>query len=140
MSDTPIRGGDPAARVAEYVLRMIPAGQSVHEWCEARGIDDRMISRWKTKGGDIKVGTARDLASALGLTLGQVLVVAGYVKQRDMEGAPPPKPTPPPPPTVADAIERDPSLNEHEREVLRNILAMFPQVRAGRGGTRRRGI
>lgn len=137
MSDTHKRAKDPAKRVASYILQLIPPDQSIRQWCAARGLDATRISAWKNNGGDIELKSARDVAAALGLSLGQVLVIAGELDERDLDGEPPPKPVPPPPPTIAEAIERDPGMNEHEREVLRNVVGMFAEVRAGRGGTRR---
>jgi hypothetical protein len=99
-------------------------------FCQAHGIDNALVSGWKAgRGADIE--SLRRLADGLGLTLGQVLVIAGIGTPDDFGGATPPEPRPPAPPSVDEAIERDPTLTTAERQVLREVRRFTRSQEAG---------
>lgn len=114
---------DHGPRLAAYVRAQLAPGQSMRSFCLQHGLDNQRISVWETTSGDVSIDSMREFGDKLGLTLGQVMVIAGYGTEDEFGGATPPAPTPPPPVSVDDAIERDPELSDVERDLLRNLRA-----------------
>lgn len=119
MIDTLRRDGSPGERLAAYLEGRLAPGQSMRAFCRDHGLDNALVSAWKS-GRGVDLDSARRVADALGLTLGQVLVVAGYGEPSDFGGAVPPEPVAP----IVDvdyAIEHDPNLTDAERALLRQV-------------------
>src|SRR5690349_21707177 len=116
MSDTP--GQQPhGPLLAAYLKSLIPAHQSVRAFCLEHGLDNQRVSAWESAR-DVSIDSMRDFGEKFALTLGQVLVIAGYGTPDDFGGATPPVPKPPAPPNVVEAINHDPSLSDGERAYL----------------------
>lgn len=115
---------DHGPRLAAYVRAQLAPGQSMRSFCLQHGLDNQRISVWETTSGDVTIDSMREFGHALGLTLGQVMVIAGYGSEDEFGGAPPPAPpVVPPVVSVDEAIERDPELSPAERDLLRNLRA-----------------
>lgn len=132
MSDT----HGPAALV-EYLEARLAPGQSIRSFCAEHRLDPTRISAWRHASG-VSIEQMREFADAVGLRLGQVMVIAGYGTPEDFgEGSKPPPPPEPPPLDVHYAIQHDPSLTKEEREVLESALALVRRTRQTGRGTRK---
>jgi hypothetical protein len=122
-----------------YVDSLLAPGQSVRDFCARRGLDNARVSAWR-KGTDVTVDQMREFGLALGLRLGQVMVIAGYGTAADFgEGAvpppPPPAPLPPPPaPTIEELLDAE-GFTVEEKEAVINLVNLLRGARSGRSGT-----
>jgi hypothetical protein len=90
----------------------------------------QLASVWETSSGDVSIESMRDFGNALGLKLGQVLIIAGYGTEADFDGATAPEP-PAPVVDVDLAIDADPDLSDFQRRMLRDMLAGMRAVESG---------
>lgn len=122
---------DHGARLAAYVRGMLAPGQSLRSFCLERGLDNQRLSKWEqAASSDVSIDSMRDFAQSLGLTLGEVMVIAGYGTPDDFGGASPSAPVGP----VVDvdvAIDHDPNLSDVQRRALRDVLSAMRQVESG---------
>lgn len=117
-------------RLAGYLRGMLAPGQSLRSYCLEHGLDNQRVSKWETSTGDVSIESMREFGDALGLTLGEVMVIAGYGEPGDFGGASPAGPVAP----VIDvdvAIEHDPNLTDFQRRTLRDMLAAMRAVESG---------
>ena len=121
---------DHGPRLAAYVRSLLAPGQSMRSFCLEHGIDNARGSAWESSPGDVSIDRMRELANALGLTLGQVMVIAGYGTPDDFGGATPPEPTAPVV-SIDVAIDHDPELSEFARRSLREILSSLRVLESG---------
>lgn len=126
MSD---RRKDHAQRLAAYVRAMLAPGQSMRSFCAERGLDNARISAWESNGGDVSIDHMRTYGDALGLTLGQVMIAAGYGDEDDFGAAPPPPVAPNV--SIDFAIEHDPDLSDFARRTFREMRATIRAVESG---------
>ena len=109
---------------------MVAPGQSMRSFCLEHGLDNARISAWESNPSDVSIDRMREFAEALGLTLGQVMVIAGYGDEDDFGGATPPAPAAPNV-SIDFALEHDPELSDFARRTLREILESIRAVERG---------
>lgn len=127
MSD---RRKDHGQRLAAYVRAMLAPGQSMRSFCIEHGLDNARVSAWESAPGDVSIDHMRAFGDALDLTLGQVMVIAGYGTEDDFGGIEPPEPAAPNV-SLDFALEHDPELSDFARRTLRDMLASIRAVEAG---------
>lgn len=132
MGDT----GEQTPPLVRY-LDTLRGEQSIRAFATSKGIDHNAIHRWR-KGGKPEIDGLREIANALDMSLGEVLIIAGYATPKDFDGT---KPRPAQGPSLKDAIEYDPTLSPDTRQMLRLFLSQVSEVapkdgRTGKGRKR----
>lgn len=110
--------------------------QSVRSFALERGLDDARISAWR-RGGTPTLEQLRDVADAVNVHLGDVLIAAGLARPDELVVS---EPREAPPPNIDDAISRDPSLTDGEREILRTVRKVAKDAAAGQARNTRQRI
>lgn len=110
-------------RLAAYIDRR-RGDLSIREFSRLHGLDHARVSTWGS-GSRPSWEHLSPTAEGLGITLGELLVIMGVGKPEDFTVVAAQ-------PRVAEAIETDPDLTDAERAMLRDLLAMFDQVREGK--------
>jgi transcriptional regulator with XRE-family HTH domain len=108
---------------AEFTARP----DALTSWARDNDIDPSKFSKWRRGESDPDLAGLREIASALGRPTWHLLAAAGFIDADEMD-APPILPTPMP--DVDDAIERDPTLSDIERDILRSARDMGKAARA----------
>lgn len=108
--------------------------QSVRSFASERGLDDARIAAWRT-GQTPRMEQLRQVADALGVHLGDVLVAAHLADPSELVVSAPR--SEPPPPGIDEAIERDPDLSDGEREILRAARKVARDAVRGRNARTR---
>lgn len=121
MSDKRPRA-DHGQRLAAYVRSQLAPGQSMRSYCIAHGLDNQRISVWEKGGTDPTLENMRAYGEGLGLTLGQVLVIAGYATEDELGPGSRPPAAQAPVVDAAFAIQHDPNLSEFARSTLMELL------------------
>lgn len=103
-------------------------GKSMRQFCQDIGFDAARVSSWRTAKEDPNIPSIIKLAECLRISLGQILLIAGYATSEELGGAKVPEPPAQPQVSVDDAIDRDDSLDLDQRRVLKEFTAF---VRAG---------
>jgi hypothetical protein len=124
MSDTP--GAERyGANLYGYVDRL-RGEQSMRQFCKEHGLDDSLLSKWRTSTGNVTVEQMRLYGERLGLRLGQVMVIAGYGAPEDFgEGAVPPPPEPTAPPDLDEALAAAGLTDEQDRASVVRIVGQM---------------
>lgn len=104
-------------------------GTNANAWSDAHpGVSGATISRWKT--GTVPGLTAmRAVADALGMSLVDVLTVAGVIREGETGARHVPDPELP---SIDLAIDTDPTLSDPARDALRGVLNGIRRVESGR--------
>lgn len=113
---------------------MLADDQSMRSFCLQHGLDNARISAWEQGTTDPSIEQMRQVADGLSLTLGQVLVIAGYGTPDDFGGAEPPPPAPPVA-SIDYALDHDPDLSDFARRTLREMLGSIRAVESGAADT-----
>ena len=102
-------------------------GTNANAWSGAHvGIEAPTLSRWR--GGSVpSLTTMRTVADALGLSMLDILLIAGIVDASEATGQPPT----PPVLSVDAAIKSDPDLTPFQRKTLADILDALRRVESG---------
>lgn len=124
MSDSDSNQAGPA--LARYFHAQMLPGESLRAFCISRGIDYNRAVQWQS-GAEPRMGHLQRVAEALGLTLLQVLVIAGFISEDEAGGAG----VVPPRPSLDEAIAYDGSLSEDSKDTLRRIVAGLRAVESG---------
>jgi hypothetical protein len=120
-----------AQAIVEYVEGLLGPGQSMRNFCQSIGFDPERISAWRKSPRDPEISSLQKLGQCLDLSLGQVLVIAGYGTPEELCGATPPaRPEPPEPLTVAESVQQS-DLPADRKKILFDILAAFDLIDAG---------
>lgn len=98
------------------------------EFAASLGLTGQRITAWR-KGDNPTLGQLRRVADGLGLTLSDVLIIAGYATAQDFDGSRAPEP--PKAPSLVEALETDPALSEPERTALRIVVNAILETRDG---------
>lgn len=137
MSDTPVPAGKRyGPNLYEYLdkVRAVSAGdRSMRQFCLDRGLDDALMSKWRTSTGDVTIEQMRRFGECLDLRLGQVIVIAGYGTPEDLgEGAVPPEPQPVPPTTIEGLLREE--FSAEEAQHVLHFIELLRGAQAGRSG------
>jgi transcriptional regulator with XRE-family HTH domain len=93
------------------------------------------LDRWRKGQTDPDMASLDTLAAVLGRPVIDMLIWAGYAPPDIVNGY---TPEPVQPPSIDEAIERDPSLSSHERDILRATRELARDRAAGvKKGSRR---
>lgn len=116
-------------------LDELRGAQSVRSFALDRGLDDARIAAWRA-GGTPRLEQLREVADALNVHLGDVLLAARLATADELVVS---APRETPPPSIDEAIEQDPTLTDGERDVLRTVRRAVRDAATGKAkNTRQR--
>lgn len=110
-----------ARLLSGYVDSLLKPKQSVADFCRQIGFTSpEAISRWRKAKADPELSTIVRLADSLGMSLGQILVIAEYATSEDLGGAQRPERSEPP--SLEEAIAASDLSPESKAAVRRAII------------------
>jgi hypothetical protein len=98
-----------------------------YAWCREVGIADPTVFRWK-QGVEPDMRSLRRVAEALGRPVLEILIAVRYVSVAEANGH---VVAPPPSYSVLEALERDQSISDDVREVLRQVYDSVMAIESG---------
>ena len=118
-------------RVVALIEERLEAGQSLRNFALQHGLDHTRFFAWR-QGTTPSLDQLRQVATAIGMRLGDVLVECGYGTRDEFSVVEVVEYVS----DVQKAIETDPNLDEHGQQILRAAFALWESSRTPEGSRR----